>query len=374
MTEANLASTRDRRPGRRRAVVAGLAAALAIAGVPLLGGLGDDSSGRIDRHITNDEALTAVRAAVGNTVASGSYETDFDTHSTYPTVPASQQCPRESSCPIARSTSTFESSGHGTVNFDPYVSLIVTNSSYGPRTLYVTSTTVWLSTGGTVGTGGPGIPLSAFASSVESALGPSQGALSMIGLASPGGSLNLEQEAVAGAAPAGSGSVDGANVTYYDVTIDMTKLADTPDLTDVQRDTIQAALPLLRQGGYTGTTERVGVDDAGYIREVTATNHFADGSTGTRHTVLSNFGCAARVSPPDQIASPVTTTRPCTPPPSTTNSLAPPSTSAPPASTTTNSVTPTTTSPPPTSTTTLPKPTTTPAPEPPTSSTATTSP
>ena len=57
----------------------------------------------------------------------------------------------------------------------------------------------------------------------------------MIGLASPGGALNLEQEAVADATPAGTGSVNGTNVAYYDVTIDMTQLADTADLTDVQR-------------------------------------------------------------------------------------------------------------------------------------------
>jgi hypothetical protein len=298
-------------------VVAGLATALAIAAVPLLGGLGDNSSGRVDRHATKNDALIAVRAAVGKTVASGGYDTEFDTHTTYPAGPAPQPCPPGYHCPIASGTSTFDSSGRGTVSFDPYVSRVVTNSSAGPRTLYVTSTTIWLSSGDTVGAAGSGTPLSSFASAVESALGPSQGALAMIGLASPGGALNLEQEAVADATPAGTGSVDGANVTYYDVTIDMTKLADT-DLTDVERETIQAALPLLRQGGYTGTTERIGVDDAGYIREVTGTNHFADGSTGTRHTVLSNFGCAAKVSPPDQIAAPITTTSPCAPPPTTT--------------------------------------------------------
>ena len=368
MTDEHFASTHERRPGWRHAVVGGLVAALAIAAVPLLAGLGGDSSGRVDRHVTNDEAVLAVRAAVGNTAASGSYDTEFDTHSTYPTASASQQCPPGSSCASATGTSTFGSSGHSTVSFDPYVSRIDSSGTYGAHTLYVTSTTIWLSSGDTVATAGSGISLSSFASSVEGALGPSPGALAMIGLASPGGTLNLEQEAVADATPAGTGSVDGANVTYYDVTIDMTKLADTPDLTDVQRETIQAALPLLHQGGYTGTTERIGVDDAGYIREVTATNHFADGSTGTRHTVLSNFGCAAKVSAPDQIAPPVTTTRTCTPP--TTTTLLAPTTSTPAAPTTTTLLAPTTTSIPSTSTTTRPTPSTTPAPQP--SSTTTT--
>ena len=374
MTEANSAPTRERRPGTRRVVVAGLVAGLAIAAVPLLGDLGGDSSGRADRRVTRDDALTAVRAAVGRTVASGGYDTQFDTHSTHPTAPG-PQCPPATSCQSQGGSTTFDSSGHGTVSFDPYVSHVVTNSSAGPRTLYVTSTTVWLSSGDTVdGAIESGTPLSSFASAVESALGPSQGALAMIGLASPGGSLNLEQEAVADATPAGTGSVDRVNVIYYDVTIDMTRLADTPDLSDVQRETIQAALPLLREGGYSGTTERIGVDDAGYIREVTATNHFDDGSTGTRHTVLSNFGCAAKFYPPDQTAPAVTTTRPCAPPPSTTSSTpAPTSTSATPSSTTT-SLTPTSTSAPPASTTTRPTPSTTLAPEPPSSTTATTSP
>ena len=200
---------------------------------------------------------------------------------------------------MAGSDSSFDSSGHGIVNLDPYIQRTVTDatSTYGPRTLYVTSTTVWL-TAGTAGGAENGTPLSGFANAVEGALGPSQGALSMISLASPGGALNLEETAVADATAAGTGSVNGVDVTYYDVTIDMAKLADTPDLTDVQRATIAAALPLLRQGGYSGTTERIGVDSVGYIREITATNHFSDGSTGTRHSVLSNFGCAPKITPP----------------------------------------------------------------------------
>ena len=373
MTEANLAFTRERRPGKRRAVFAGLAGALAIAAVPLLAGLGGDASGSGDRRVTKDEALTAVRAAVGKTVASGGYNTRFETHSTHPTVAAPPPCPPGSPCPFASGTSTFDSRGHGTVSFDPYVSYVVTNTSVGTRTFVVTSTTVWLSSGG-AGVTGTGVPLSSFAGAVQSALGPSLGALSMISLASPGGALNLEQEAVADATPAGTGSVDGVNVTYYDVTIDMTKLADTPDLNDVQRQTIQAALPLLHRGGYTGTTERIAVDDDGYIREVRATNHFEDGSTGTRHTVLSNFGCAAKVYPPDQIAPAVTTTRPCAPSPSTTTSLVPTSTSTTPSSSTSTSLAPSTTLAPPSPTTTRPTPSTTLTPEPPPSSTAATNP
>ncbi len=344
MTEDTVASTRDRRFGKRRAVVAGLAVTAAIVAVPLLIGRGGDSSGGVGRPVGKDDALIAVRAAVGKMVASGSYETDFETHSTQPTVPAPQLCPPNASCSGPSGASTFDTRGHGIVNFDPYISRSVTDTSVGPRTLYVTSTTVWLSSGDAGGTIVSGVPLSSFASTVEGSLGPSEGALAMIALASPGGSLNLEEEAVADATPAGTGSVDGTDVTYYDVTIDMTKLADTPDLNDAQRETVQAALPLLRQGGYTGTTERIGVDAAGWIREVTATNHFDDGSTGTRHTTLSNFGCAPRISPPNQPAPAVTTPSPCPAPDPT-------ATTSPPTSTSTPSASPTTTSPPVSSTT-----------------------
>jgi hypothetical protein len=318
MTEENLGSKPDRHSGKRRAVVVALGVTMAVVAVPLLLSLGDDSPGGAGE----DDAVVAVRAAVGKTMASGSYETDFETHSTSPAGPSAQPCPRGAPCPLPSGNSTFETRGHGVVNFDPYISRNVTETSVGPRTLYVTSTTVWLFGGGGTGAIAPGIPLSEFAATVQSSLGPSQGALAMIALASPGGSLNLEEEAVADATPAGDGTVDGASVTYYDVTIDMTKLADTPELADVQRETIQAVLPLLDQGGYTGTTERIGVDEAGLIREVTATTHFADGSTGTRHTVLSNFGCAPRISPPDQPA-PATTTPATCPVPVTTTTTAP---------------------------------------------------
>jgi hypothetical protein len=319
---------RGRRRARGRAVAGGVAFVLAIAVVPVLLAIGRGSSDGTDRQATKDPVVS-VRAAIGKTVASGSYETDIETHSTDPHAANSPQC-SASSCGSSTGYSRFDSSGHGIVNLDPFVVRTDSNSTAGSHTLYVTSTNVWLVSSGTDGPVGPGTPLSTFARSIVSALGPSQGALAAIGLASPGGELNLQEEAVAKATSAGTGSVDGIQVTYFDVIIDMTKLADTPGLSDVQRATIEDMLPLLRQGGYAGTTERVGVDDDGYIREVTATNHFTDGSTGIRHHTLSNFGCAPKVSPPDQQASAVTSAPTCghtdatatTSPPPTTSSTA----------------------------------------------------
>lgn len=78
----------------------------------------------------------------------------------------------------------------------------------------------------------------------------------MIDIASRFGYLSLDEFPVESASPAGNGTVDGDAVTYDDVTIDVNKAADAPDLTEEERTTIAAALPLPRSAGYSGTTER----------------------------------------------------------------------------------------------------------------------
>jgi sugar lactone lactonase YvrE len=294
-------ATRRKRRARQR-MIGVVAFVLLVASVPVWLAVTRDSPGGLDRAITKDDALVDVRAAIGRTVASGSYESDIETHSTSPVMAPS--CAPSVSCAPASGESTFKSSGHIIVNFDPYVMRSDSNNSFGNTRLYVTPTNIWLQgqgvNGAPSGPVGPGTPLSMFAKSIVGALGPSQGGLAAMNLAVPGGQMNLHEEAVASATAAGTGEVRGTPVTYYDVTIDLTRLADTPGLTDVQRDTIAYVLPLLRQGGYSGTTERIGVSDDGYIREITLTNHFTDGSTGTQHHVLSNFGCAPKVNPPDR--------------------------------------------------------------------------
>jgi hypothetical protein len=199
----------------------------------------------------------------------------------------------------------------------------------------VDGTTVWELGGGGYGSTA-GSPLSGFAGSVEGTLGPGEGAVTMITLASRGGYLELEESAVQHATPAGTGTIDGATLTYYDITIDVAKLADAPDLTGEERATIAAALPLLRSAGYSGTEERIGIDAAGFIRDVTATERFADGSTMSRRTLLSNFGCAPTVTLPGQPAPPPTTA-PCHSPDTTT--VPAPASTAPAAPTTTTGAT-----------------------------------
>jgi cell division septation protein DedD len=390
MTDGELTPTPDRRASVRRALAVGVVAALAIIAVPVLANLGNHGSKPADKHATDTDAdndtvaLATVRAAVGNTVAAGSFETETTTHATHPTAYPPGFCERAANLPTASGaggsgssgsaacgstsgptgTSVLDARGVGTVNFNPYVSRMRL-SQPSAITLWVTPTTVWLLSGSG---SGPGTPLADFAHTVQGAMGPSQGALAMIGMASPGGELNLAQAAVADATPAGTGVVDDVDVTYYDVTIDMSKLAEEPGLSDAQHATIEAALPLLAQGGYEGTTEHIGIDELGYIREITATNHFTDGSTGVRHTILRNFGCAERIAPPGQPA-PTPVDPSCTSPvPATTT---PPMTTTPaPASTTASSLPSPTSAP----ATTAPPTSTSLGPPPPPSSTTTTKP
>jgi hypothetical protein len=308
---------------RRRGLIGGLVAVLLIAAVPVVVSLVDGSqSGTGGRG----DATRSVLAALGETVAAGSYDMTFSGRYAPGNAESTGACPAMASCVAGASRAAVDVSGHGTVNLDPYAMVAISNvSGLGSVTTYVNGTTVWELGGGNYGAtplagGAPsGNALSGFAGSVEGFLGPGQGALAMIALANPTGYLHLEQAAVQAATPVGNGTVDGSTVDYYDVTVDVSKMAEAPNLTDEERITTQAALQVLSRAGYSGTIDRIGVDPAGFIREVTSTTRFSDGSEASTHTILSNFGCAAKVYTPDQPAPPVTTTAaPCTSPDTTT--------------------------------------------------------
>lgn len=317
--------TRDRRgpvrhAGRRRGVVALAAAvALALVVVTLAVALSRDDGGeRVEIGVDRTQQLLGALAA---TVNSGGYDVDFtleaqpgDRAATDHCVTTSEAGGTRTVCMSSGIGRDFQASGHGTVNTDPYAMTVVTQTgSLGEITLFVNGATVWQLGGANYGTGGTfddapeGASLSGFASLVEGTLGPGQGALSMISLANNSGYLGLEASAIERAVTDGDGVLgDGTHVTYYDVTIDVTKMDEGERLTDEQRQAVREAVAVLRSAGYTGTDERVGVDDAGFIREVSATTNFADGGSLTRHTVFSNFGCAARIAMPDEPAVPGT--------------------------------------------------------------------
>jgi hypothetical protein len=227
-----------------------------------------------------------------------------------------------------------------------------------------------------------------FAGITESTLGNREGAVAMMGMASPTGYLDLIQPAIDAAAETGTGTVDGTPVTVYQVTNNLDQLAAAPGLTPAESQTITTALALLKSEGYTSNTVIVSIDNDGYIREVKSTDAFSDGGSVTLDATFSNFGCAGTVLMPGQTGSgspptdctspdssnssqkntpsspPTTTLSPTTTTPVRSKISTSTSTTAPSTSATTGSSTSTTTIPSSTSTTT----TTTVSPTSPTSS------
>ena len=204
-----------------------------------------------------------------------------------------------------------------------------------------------------------GQTLSSFAGLVESTLGQRDGAVAMLGMASPSGYLDLTLPSISGATPDGTGTVDGVAVTDYDVTVDPSQLATSPGTTPEEATTIDNAVAVLDQQGYTGTTVVVGIDAGGFIRQAVSTTRFSDGGTSVLTATFSDFGCAGSVLMPGQAGStapatgcvsPDTGTAPTTTTTSTTTiSGVPGPNNAPVLTTTTTTAPPTTTT-----TTTLP--------------------
>ncbi|MFN8027140.1 MAG: hypothetical protein U0W40_12515 [Acidimicrobiia bacterium] len=333
--------TDTRVPRRRRTATVLVAAAVVLALVVVALGVAltrDDDGDPVEVEVDHTQQLLGALAA---TVNSGGYDVESTLTADPGNRPASNGCVKvaipEGSKTVCMSSGVgqqFQATSKGTVNISPYAMTAVSQTTIGPITLFVNGSRVWQLGGAGYGTGGdvadasPGASLSGFASLVEGTLGPGQGAVTMMSLANDTGYLGLEATAVERAVADGDGTLaDGTHVTYYEVTVDVTKLADGEGLTDEQRQATSDAVAVLQSAGYTGTDERVGVDDAGFIREVTATTSFADGGSLTRHTLLSNFGCAARISMPNEPAV-EETAGPCPPVPASTTTTAPESTTS----------------------------------------------
>jgi len=206
-------------------------------------------------------------------------------------------------------TLTFD--GNGVVNTDPYVTLSRTDSasSYGPVTLVVNDSDAWQFGAGNFGVNpgsdtGPGYPLSQFGQEVESSIGTGEGGLAMMGLADPYGRLDLAENMITSATQTGTGVVDGTAVTTYAVTINVENEANQTGLSPEQQATIDHALTFLQQEGYTGTSEMVSVDGAGYIRELESKVTFASGASVVGDQIYSNFGCAGTVTRGDPVVQP----------------------------------------------------------------------
>lgn len=402
------APSRSRANRRRIGVVAAAAACVALIGVPV-GLLAASGPAPSASHVTDGAAKAAVLSALSATTSAGnfnmSYEFDPPTAPTVPTTttttttmpPVCHTIPVPSPgvgavgssganalLPAGGGTQTVCSSsvgsasssqpsvsitGTGTVDTDPFAMLAVSNvSSVGKVTIRDDGTNIWEDLGTDDGglapassDGGPGQSLTGFAGLVESTLGQRQGALAMGGLASPTGYLDLDQSMITAADQTGTGTVDGVPVTVYEISISPAQeanVANTPGYSAGQSQAVTDAAAILKQQGYTGTSEQISIDASGFIRQTRSTAHFSDGSSSTSQTTFSDFGCAGTVlmpgqsgptAPPAGCVSPDTGVAPTTTTTSTT------STSGTSSTTTTSTTPPPTTTPQPTTTTVVPQ-------------------
>ena len=148
-----------------------------------------------------------------------------------------------------------------------------------------------------------GTALPQFAGITEGTLGEREGAVAMMGMASPTGYLDLIQPAITAAARTGTGTVGGVPVTNYLVDNNLDQLASAPGTSSAESQAISAALALLKAQGYSSDKVVVSIDGSGYIRQVKATDAFQDGGAVTLEATFSDFGCAGTVLMPGQTGS-----------------------------------------------------------------------
>ena len=300
---------RRRHPAWRRAGTGVICAAL-VAGVIVAAiYTGSGVRSRSASHDVHEEYVRLL-AAVAATADASSFDFTF-TGSDNPGTQSDSGAQTNMGVPTTFRGRTLTFDGNGVVNTDPYVTLSRTDSasSYGAVALVVDDSDAWEFGVGDAGVNlgsdtGPGDPLSQFGQEVEGSIGTGEGALAMMGLADPYGRLDLAQNMITGATETGAGTVDGTAVTTYAVTINVENEANQAGLSPEQQETIDQALTFLRQQGYTGTSEVVSVDGAGYIREIKSTVTFVSGASVVGDQTYSDFGCAGTVTPGDPVVQP----------------------------------------------------------------------
>jgi hypothetical protein len=304
---------------RRTGIVLGVAACVALIGVPigLLAASGPTPAPQASpRHrvtVSGGQAKRSVLAALSATTDAGSfafsYQLDESPYQSNPTFGAGCIGP---GCPTTPELESTQVQGSGTINTDPMAMAasadISTNGQPGLQVgVRVDPTTVW-----EVGpadnalspeasdTNAGGSPLAEFAGLVEGTLGPREGAVAMMGMASPTGYLDLVQPAVTSASEVGTSTVDGVAVTQYQLAIDPASLASAPGTTSEEQSAINAALETLSEQGSGTMRDLVSIDASGFIRESASTVTFSGGGTVTLDAHFSNFGCAGTVLMPGQ--------------------------------------------------------------------------
>ncbi len=211
------------------------------------------------------------------------------------------------------SGSSDAATGTGLANLDPQalsVNVAVGCSGVRQVTVRVDGNHAWMIIGGSSDPSGP--PSSAgrqwamydlvsYQGTVDLCFGPELGALATIGMASPEGQLALSQQAIAGATPAGTITVNGEPATEYQVEIDPAGFLQQANSTPAEDQAIAGALRVI---GNSPVEATVAVDGDGYIVEMVLSVDYPDGVTATHTIELSNFGSAGTIQLPPIVTPP----------------------------------------------------------------------
>jgi hypothetical protein len=321
-------SHRSSRAGRHRVgLVVAVVACLLVIAVPVAlvisGGASRNSADtRTDRssHLGSGPATRHLLSALNATTSSGNFDVGYtfggqntdssSTTTTTTTCPALQSGAASAVCIGGSSLSDQPVTGTAIVDVQPFA-MVATSQVRGLGTVVLrdNGTDVWEQGGGDYGlspgstNSGPGSLLTGFSSLVKGTLGPRQGALAMLGLASPTGYLNLAPAQTDNADHIGTDTVDGVAMSVYQISLSpgqVGQVGAVPGRTAQEQQATADALSVLSQQGFTGSTVRISIDAAGYIRSTQTTDHFADGTTMTSEADFSNFGCAGTVVMPGQ--------------------------------------------------------------------------
>jgi hypothetical protein len=334
-----------KRTARRAWVALGTAACLMVIGIPVgllvTGGSGSGSPHQTSHksaavHLGNGPAKRSVLAALSATTDSGNFAFSYELSeapgtatTTTTTTTTAPDCPTGVGVsgngePVGSTSSSGDSvsvsecgeavppaqdtavQGSGIINTNPMAMAASADISQGLQVgVRVDPTTVWevSSTDNELipqSSDGTGQPLPGFAGLTEGTLGSREGAVAMIGMASPTGYLDLVQPAISGAAEVGSSTVDGVSVTQYELAVDPAALASAPGISSAEVSTITSAVALLTAQGFTTIRDLVSIDASGFIRESSSTVTFSDGGTVTLDAQFSDFGCAGTLLMPGQ--------------------------------------------------------------------------
>jgi hypothetical protein len=333
-----------KRAARRAWLAAGTAACLVVIGLPVgllvTGGSGSGSPHQTSHktaavHLGDGPAKRSVLAALSATTDSGNFAFSYELSEapgTATTTSPAPSCPSEagvsgSSEPVSSLSSSGGITnsisecgeavspdnavqGSGIINTAPMAMAASADVSQGGTSglqvgVRVDPTTVWEVGSADNGltpqsSDGSGQPLPGFAGLTEGTLGSREGAVAMMGMASPTGYLDLVQPAISGAAEVGTSTVDGVNVTQYELAIDPAALESAPGVSSAEASTITSAVALLTAQGFTTIRDLVSVDASGFIRDSSSTVAFSDGGSVTLDAQFSDFGCAGTLLMPGQ--------------------------------------------------------------------------